>query len=430
MTHPLSDGDIQRLYLTAGEVYRPSAPITQRDLFAGRLDQLSALVDALGTAGQHAVVYGERGVGKTSLVSILPALAWKPELVPTHRHNCHRGDTFGRIWRRALEGVRFEVERPAVGFSSEVVREVITLTERIQSEPTPDQVVTALRSIAVPLVFIFDEFDQVQDPSISVAMAEVMKALSDYAAPTKIVLVGVGDTVDSLIASHASVERAARQIRMPRMYPSELAQIIDKASAVLGMHCEPAARDRIVRLSQGLPHYVHALGLFATRAALQDRVRVVDLPVVERGIAKSMESASQSLLDAYLKAISSPQKDSLYKNVLLACALSKTDEMSFFTPAAVRTPLRKMGRNLEIPAFASHLNKFASSDRGNVLQKVGTSRRFRYRFSNPLLQPFVVMRGVVDGLVTPDSVDDLLCANAGALAGQLPLVPRATSDFS
>jgi len=70
-----------------------------------------------------------------------------------------------------------------------------------------------------------------------------------------------------------------------------------------------------------------------------------------------------------------------------------------------------MGRPLEIPAFASHLNKFASGDCGEVLQKSGQNRRYRYRFKNPLLQPFVVMRGVADKLIDADKVDKLLTAH-------------------
>ncbi len=34
-----------------------------------------------------------------------------------------------------------------------------------------------------------------------------------------------------------------------------------------------------------------------------------------------------------------------------------------------------------------------------VLQKVGITRRIRYRFINPLLQPFVILKGVQDSIV-------------------------------
>jgi hypothetical protein len=33
------------------------------------------------------------------------------------------------------------------------------------------------------------------------------------------------------------------------------------------------------------------------------------------------------------------------------------------------------------------------------LERTGIPRRFRFRFRNPLLQPFVIMRGLANGLI-------------------------------
>ena len=49
------------------EAFRPAAPIDRRDLFAGRAQQIADLFSIVSQPGQHAIVYGERGVGKTSL---------------------------------------------------------------------------------------------------------------------------------------------------------------------------------------------------------------------------------------------------------------------------------------------------------------------------------------------------------------------------
>jgi len=57
------------------------------------------------------------------------------------------------------------------------------------------------------------------------------------------------------------------------------------------------------------------------------------------------------------------------------------------------TAVDDMGKPYDIPAFAQHLNDLSESGRGPVLQKKGSTRRFRYRFINPLLQPYVIMKG-------------------------------------
>jgi hypothetical protein len=55
-------------------------------------------------------------------------------------------------------------------------------------------------------------------------------------------------------------------------------------------------------------------------------------------------------------------------------------------------PMKKItGKRYEIPTFAQHLTEFCDDKRGRILQKSGTKRLFRYRFTNPLLQPFVII---------------------------------------
>ena len=47
--------------------FTPGAPIDSRDLFAGRTRQIDKAINTIFQRGQHAIIFGERGVGKTSL---------------------------------------------------------------------------------------------------------------------------------------------------------------------------------------------------------------------------------------------------------------------------------------------------------------------------------------------------------------------------
>src|SRR5438094_348692 len=80
------------------EVFSPAAPITRRDFFSGRTDQLEHLLDVVAQRGQHAVVYGERGVGKTSLVTVATSGLVDRRTI-TLRVNCDGSDDFISIWR-------------------------------------------------------------------------------------------------------------------------------------------------------------------------------------------------------------------------------------------------------------------------------------------------------------------------------------------
>lgn len=90
--------------------------------------------------------------------------------------------------------------------------------------------------------------------------------------------------------------------------------------------------------------------------------------------------------------------------MLLACALAPVDDLGYFAAADVREPLTRVsGQRHEIPQFMRHLKAFCGPDKGAVLQVSGEHWRRRYRFANPLLRPYVVLRGIQNGVVTEET---------------------------
>ena len=187
---------------------------------------------------------------------------------------------------------------------------------------------------------------------------------------------------------------------MPRMTTDELHEILEKGTGKLEMTIGSDAKKTIATLSQGLPHYTHQLALQAALAALGKHRLDIQKADVKPALQASVANSQQSLQEAYRKAIASPQKDNLYGLVLLACARAKTDSFGYFAAADVRAPMSSiMKKRYDIPSFAKHLNDFCGPVRGSVLRKEGVQRRYRYRFRNPLMPPFVVMKGILDGLI-------------------------------
>ena len=100
----------------------------------------------------------------------------------------------------------------------------------------------------------------------------------------------------------------------------------------------------------------------------------------------------------------------MFREVLLGAALARTDERGYFAPGDLRGPMTAILQRktpVEIPAFAKQLSAFAEA-RGPVLNRTGVSTRPRYRFTEPLLVPYVSMRGVNDGLISLGVMLDLL----------------------
>ena len=187
------------------------------------------------------------------------------------------------------------------------------------------------------------------------------------------------------------------------MSPDELGEILDKGMARLKMKISPDARSRIVRLSRGLPHYTHSMGLHATRSTISNDKDTISKADVDVALDSALGEINFSLRSAYDKATFSPSKETIYAHVLMACALAPAGDFGYFTPATVREPLSAIrGKTYRIPGFAKHLTSFTTPERGGVLQKEGARRRFRYRFSNPLMQPLVVMKGLASGIITEE----------------------------
>lgn len=104
----------------------------------------------------------------------------------------------------------------------------------------------------------------------------------------------------------------------------------------------------------------------------------------------------------------SNNSNALFRQVLLACAMAKSDDLGQFRPADVIEPLSKiLGRKVEISNFSSQLTSFLSEKRGFVLERRGEKRSYKYRFTEPKMQPYVIMRGISDGVLSEDALSIL-----------------------
>lgn len=370
---PSTEGDWDFLRAAAQNLFKPKTPVDDDKLFAGRIEQVHTLLDVVYEPGGHAIIFGERGVGKTSLAKIIekkiaPVI---PNINVPEPISCMTGDDFYRVWGNAFNNFNAQGQSPAQFF---------------KDRGNPYEVINALNDLGRDRmhIFIFDEFDRIKDDNTYHLMADLLKHLSNNPNNVTVMIVGVGETMLDLFGKHESIVRCCEQIKMPRMSDKECFEILDDRIPKIGFKIEPRVRKNIVRLSQGLPGYVHLLGQLVLKSAIEARRSKIVEADLKIALSQALDKADYKAKDDYLKAVSSSAKDNKYKEVLLACALADSNEMGWFFAGDVREPYSRIrGRNMDIPNYSTNLSNLCSDERGPALTKSGKPKRYPVPIHKP-----------------------------------------------
>lgn len=402
---PDAEPEARRVLL---ETFTPAAPATSYEIFSGRQEELMRVVDSLSAPGEHVVIFGERGVGKTSLAAMAERIA-KTSGQLTVRVNCQAADEPWHPWQRVGEALTRIAARHPDDDSKAMDNLRAAGQVLVTPSVSPHEILTAVEIVIDhhKLAIFFDEIDRIGEPTFKTNLVDLMKAISDQVLPVTVVLIGVAEDVENLIEEHESIGRALNQVYMPRMDVDELQTIIDRGVARAGMLASFDASNFIAHLSTGLPHYTHLVGLQSALLALSEGASELTLEHVVGTLPVAVARAEERVKTLHHAATHSTRQNNL-KEVLLAAALTPTDELGYFSPGDVRGALSDiLGRQIGISAFAPTLTQFADT-RGPVLEKTAKSNRPRYRFVEPLMIPYACMLAIAEGTIdTTDVVQRL-----------------------
>lgn len=378
----------------AEQLFTPGTAVKEQDLFAGRAEQISKLAQRIRLAGSHAIIYGDRGVGKSSLVNIFRYIAdASPSRVQYIRVAATDGDDFSAIIRKIFKRMTVENEDGSRTRLADFYD---------NKEITPDDVLLEFENFsgaATPIIVI-DEFDRLKDARAKSLVSDTIKLTSDESVNATFFIVGVSDAVDDLLHGHESIGRALAQVEMPRMSDEEIVQIVQKRLARAGMRISGEALWDIVFICKGLPHYAHLLGLHAMQSACDRRSLAIARADIEEATRRALSEANQSIKAGFERALYSERPHNIFAQVLAACALATKDALGRFTARSVATRLTEItGEKYDVPAFSYHLNEFCEPARGPILSKHGQTRRFTFRFIDALMESYVIIEGIQRGVI-------------------------------
>lgn len=306
--------------------FRPAKEIDDPEFFAGRASQVLRLTTSLHVVGSCPVIYGDRGLGKTSLAVQMSYIAMgHDELLASLGIENRAFDDESRylaflvtctdVTRSFNDLIQVLINAAEDALASETPQNASMLTERTVSRkvslkafeaesvkrykletsrpsyrmlsPTEklDQLIKIIaESYNRPVLFIIDELDRLRDTS---GLASYIKAMSNEYA--KFILVGVAANIGNFLRDHQSLERSLVPVLVPTMTDGELYEIVQKVESYLGEQGIDIAFDhyatlKIVEVASGYPWFVHVIGQSALLlTALEGRNLVIE-PDINRVI--------------------------------------------------------------------------------------------------------------------------------------------------
>lgn len=250
----------------------PAHPVDRIEHLYGREKELDRIEKALFAGGRNIFIYGDRGVGKSSLAATAAAQYQSSDALPIDV-GCAPNSTFASVVANiayqatktsrlhstttsASAGVTtrfFRMEGGVTQANRNLHEEIRSVTDAVE----------VLREIAQihsekPIV-VLDEFDRIVEPGERNQFADLLKQIGDKRVPIKFIITGVGSSLEALLGAHQSAIRQLETIELPRLGWEGRWEIIRSVATAFGVTVNHDEEVRIAAVSDGYPYYVHLM---------------------------------------------------------------------------------------------------------------------------------------------------------------------------
>lgn len=392
----------------------PTSPIQSEEHLFGRSKQLNLIQQALYAPGRSIFIYGDRGVGKTSLAQTVAyshqSATHEPVLLV-----CEPQTTFAGLMTNALVYLRSAKPKSPSTTSYNIKLGVklldleATRTKQNGIEPGPEPItdlndlITALLEVGKArnnenIVIVIDEFDRITNDEERTHFADFIKQVGDQRLPFHFVFCGVADSMQKLLGSHSSCYRYLEEIHLETLKYEPRYEIIDNIAKALECQVTDPPRHRIASISDGFPHYIHRMCEHLFWQMFRDRL-VCKTPTAahyREAVIQSVRGIEQHLKQTYDKAI---MKDaSGYEQVLWAVAdhsdLIRNTEQIYLSYVNLMNTSEEAGDLLDRQVVVSRLNALKGSGCANIL---ASHRRGWYQFRENIIRGYVRLRAEEQG---------------------------------
>lgn len=391
------------------EIFTPHAPVNSIDLFLGRAREVQGIIAQINTPGQHCLLFGDRGVGKSSLAKITSEIIFGAKIVKgkLYQHRCSAGSTFAHMLLAPLRDVGIDLKVSEVneqrqegagaevgvsmGFTAKVGGKSSSTSGKkmapIFGELLPSTAAEYLSAIQGLLVI--DELDALINPKEKWKLAEFIKQLSDSNSKLKILAVGIAQTASELTEGHKSVERCLKETKLRILNDDELEQIIVKGSKKAGIIYEGSVIKTIVKLSGGYPHFTHLMALKCAEIVLEKNASSVSPQILDNALERAAADAEGTLRNLYEKATMSHLSASSKNYANILCAAATIPESEFSADRLRSAYKLRTGEAIKQPALNNYFKRLVSDNGGTVLAR---KAKGVYGFADPRMACYIRIR--------------------------------------
>jgi len=408
--------------------FLPSSSMDDPARFSGRSKAVKELADALQVVGSVPLIYGQRGLGKSSLAAqlsriaqgdteLLTELEAEERIIPedgqfiTFYITCEDSTRNLRgllqLMINAVDGLKHErlkdekrneyrlVDKKTKKgvslkiFKYESVKSYeMAVKDRDLSQLSPSEKLVALTETLTdvyqqPVLFVIDELDRLGGVG---KLASFLK--SNSSAILKFALVGIATTESELLKDHASLNRQLVAVKIGPMVKPELESIVEQtetylAEAGLPYRFSSSATAELARLAAGFPWFVHIIGQRALIDASEEKHEEIGKSHVALAVKQlATRQMAQAYFDLYQRAV----RDSAPREQVLRLFAKWPQE---HIPTSELYPLANA---LGVGAPANYVGHLTQEQCGHVLARAPQQSRALYYFPDEMFKVYARIR--------------------------------------
>jgi Cdc6-like AAA superfamily ATPase len=258
-------------------------------MFAGRNGQLETMIRAVEDQRLHVVIFGDRGVGKTSLLHMMTLAAREARYIVAYV-SCGASSEFSETFRTVATEVPllFHSGVSPVSSLSDAGTSLADLLPAGKLSPRQFGDAAA-KLVGTRLLIVLDEFDRAESPEFRRDIAELIKILSDLSARVQLVIAGVAGDLADLIGFIPSIRRSLSAMRISAMSDDEVQELIGNGERASGLKFEREAAAMVISAAHGSPYLASLICHIAGMRALESRRSDVTAADVGDALSQAVE---------------------------------------------------------------------------------------------------------------------------------------------